>query len=207
MKKLPRHSAYLLLPVIAGLFAVLSNALASPKRHLAWMGRPVEILSPVTQTPAQVPQAAPPDSGQPKTASPSPQKAKEATPESRPPEIAPSQPYREITSEEALAYFQSGTPFLDARSSQDFETGHIAGAWSLPVWESDLDIRLTTFEAQSGAESKSPLVLYCTGGECQDSHMLASKLLPLGYRNLLIYRDGYHDWARHGRPSRTGSAR
>lgn len=116
------------------------------------------------------------------------------------PSPRPSQPVREITSTEAWEAFQKGAAFLDARRSADFEAGHIQGAFSLPVWESTLDERLVEFEAKANRPPEAPLVLYCSGGSCEDSHLLASRLFQLGYRHLLIYRDGYPDWAAQGRP-------
>ena len=41
-------------------------------------------------------------------------------------------------------------------------------------------------------------VLYCNGGDCEDSQLLASKLLALGYRNVFDYRGGVGDWKRNG---------
>ena len=79
------------------------------------------------------------------------------------------------------------------------------GARSVPVWEADLERRLTEFEAAAQPAPRSPIVLYCGGGGCEDSHLLARKLVDLGYRNLLIYRDGFPDWTAQGRPSATGS--
>jgi len=116
----------------------------------------------------------------------------------------PAQPIREITPEEAWVLFRAKVPFLDARRSAEYSAGHIEGAWSLPVWEADLEARITEFEALAGPVSATPLVLYCSGGDCEDSHLLAQKLSPLGYRNLLIYRAGYPDWVRQGHPIRTG---
>jgi rhodanese-related sulfurtransferase len=96
------------------------------------------------------------------------------------------------------------TPFLDARRSEAYAAGHIAGAWKIPVWEADVDARITEFEASAHPASKDPLVLYCDGGDCEDSQILASKLTALGYRNLLVYRDGYPDWVKRKQPATTG---
>jgi rhodanese-related sulfurtransferase len=112
----------------------------------------------------------------------------------------PNTAIRDLTSEDAWAAFQEHLPFLDARRSQDFAEGHVAGARSAPVWETQLDTRITEFEARAMPGPASPIVLYCGGGDCEDSRLLARKLVTLGYRNLLIYRDGYPDWAAKGRP-------
>jgi rhodanese-related sulfurtransferase len=116
----------------------------------------------------------------------------------------PTRPIREISPEEAWALFQAKVPFLDARRSADYTEGHIAGAWSVSVWESTADAQITEFEAAAQPGSTTPLVLYCSGGECEDSHLLAARLSTLGYRNLLIYRAGYPDWLHHAHPTRKG---
>jgi len=119
--------------------------------------------------------------------------------------VDPAHPVREIASEEAWAAYQRGVPFLDARRSGAFAEGHVARAWCAPLWESDLETRLTVFEATAHPRSADPLVLYCDGGDCRDSHLLASKLMELGYRNLLVYRGGYPEWVGLGRPVETGA--
>ncbi|MBK8794400.1 MAG: rhodanese-like domain-containing protein [Holophaga sp.] len=189
----------------AGLCAVVSNAVAGPTRHLGWTTAPMAAapVAPLQVEPPLLPGL--PSSTQPAPpAVPQPSKVHLSSPA---PEISvtipsprPSQPVREITSTEAWAAFQKGAAFLDARRSADFEAGHIQGAFSLPVWESTLDERLVEFEAKANRPPEAPLVLYCSGGSCEDSHLLASRLFQMGYRHLLIYRDGYPDWQAQGRP-------
>ena len=50
-----------------------------------------------------------------------------------------------------------------------------------------------------------PVVLYCSGGDCEDSHMLAQKLFGAGFNNLLVYRDGWPDWVKRGGQSARGA--
>ena len=51
---------------------------------------------------------------------------------------AHGQPFVEITGEAAAWLHARGALFLDARRSKDFASGHVAGARSFPVWESDV---------------------------------------------------------------------
>ena len=92
---------------------------------------------------------------------------------------------------------------LDARRTKDYEQGHIAGAKSFPVWESDIDSRVTALVGE-GRDGAVPVVLYCSGGDCEDSHMLAQKLFGGGFNTLLVYRDGWPDWQKRGGKSATG---
>lgn len=202
--------------------ALAANALASPQRRLAWSGwvPPVEVLPPAPMpapmaTPAPLPSPLPAPE-LPPSPSRAPQRAlgpplaSPATPQAAPapsPRFAavPDATTRDISAEDAWAAFQLQVPFLDARRSGDFLEGHVAGAYSVPVWEADPERRITEFEARANPAPKSPIVIYCGGGDCEDSHLLARKLVTLGYRNLLIYRDGYPDWIAKGRPQAKGA--
>ncbi|NWJ39515.1 MAG: rhodanese-like domain-containing protein [Geothrix sp.] len=208
--KLSATSARMLaLAGFAGLAALLSNALQPPSRHLAWSGfRPPSPISP----PGNV---APPEPPVPAKAptlplSPTPPIRPAALPiprpgvEAAPPPAAPSSPIQEITSQEAWKAFQAGLPFLDARRSVDYAAGHVAGAWCSPVWESDLEDRLLAFKAARRPGPEDPIVIYCSGGDCRDSHLLAERLLGEGYFHLLIYRDGFPDWVAQKHPVEKG---
>ena len=72
-----------------------------------------------------------------------------------------------------------------------------------PVWESDIDARVTALVGE-GRDGALPVVLYCSGGDCEDSHMLAQKLFGAGFNNLLVYRDGWPDWVKRKGKSATG---
>jgi len=212
----------ILLPVAALACAFLANLVAGPERRLAWTRPPtppaaaLPTPTPVAVLPAPAhvpPDPAPVPSPSPRPAPPGPTRPTSAAnrpaalPSPAPTHVSPGSPTREIDSTEAWQLHQQGARFLDARRAAEHRAGHIAGAWCAPVWEADLEARLTAFEAQSGASFGDPLVLYCGGGDCQDSHLLAGRLLALGYRNLLIYRAGYPDWVALGRPTRAGGER
>lgn len=198
------------LATLAGIAALLANALASPSRKLAWL------VARAVQSRVVAP------SDTPRLADPAPQKpvvrpaleAKTTRHAPPPPNPTPqppqpegqvtASPIREIGSHEAWEAYRSGLPFLDARRSADFAEGHITGAWSTPIWESDIDDRLFAFKIARRPASEDPIVIYCSGGDCRDSHLLATKLMNDGYFHLLIYRDGYPDWATQKRPIEKG---
>jgi len=193
---------------LAGLALVvgtLSNVVASGQRRLGWLDSPqapsVAAHSAPTVTP---PEALLPAPVRPAPAATPPlPRPTPKPPPAFPPD--PTNPVREITTAQAWQAFQAKALFLDARRSADFADGHVAGAWCAPVWEADVDTQITIFEATTKPATQDPLVLYCSGGDCEDSHMLAGKLLKLGYRNLLIYRGGFPDWVEQGRPVQRGA--
>lgn len=198
MSRLAHHLARALaFLAAAGLLGAAANHFAAPSRKLAWLGRaPAEPLTAPLAAPLDPPVDTPAPEPAPGPAQPAPRAADPFRPSS-------TQAVREITSEVAWSAFGRRIPFLDARRTAEFEEGHVAGAWSAPVWESDCDRRITEFEARANPGMKDPIVIYCTGG-CEDSKLLAAKLQGLGYRNLLVYTDGLPDWAAKARPVAKG---
>ncbi len=114
------------------------------------------------------------------------------------------EPYMEITGDAATWLYARGALFLDARRSKDFSQGHIDGARSFPVWEAEIVRERVESLVAEGRDPALPVVLYCSGGDCEDSHMLAQTLFGAGFENLLVYRDGFPDWVERGGAVRTG---
>jgi rhodanese-related sulfurtransferase len=146
------------------------------------------------------------------TAAPIPAVAKPVTPAAPKVDIAKFQPhpdraYVEISGDEAAALHASGTLFLDARRTSVYEDGHIAGARTYSVWESDIDDKVNKLfeERPDPAEQNKPIVIYCSGGACEDSHMLAQKLWGIQFNNVYVYKDGFPDWQKRGGTVRTGA--
>jgi rhodanese-related sulfurtransferase len=113
-------------------------------------------------------------------------------------------PFVEISSDDAAWLYARGALFLDARRTGIYEQGHIAGARSFPVWESDIDARVADL-SNEGRDQKLPIVVYCSGGDCEDSNMLAQKLWGLFFNNVLVYKDGFPDWQKRGGAVSLGS--
>ena len=97
----------------------------------------------------------------------------------------------------AKQIFDSGKAlFVDARSRDNYNHGHIPGAVSLPVGE--FDEHIDAFMDQHG--SKQPIVIYCSGRTCEDSHNLARLLMDFGYSDVKVFIDGYPGWKAAGYP-------
>ena len=94
---------------------------------------------------------------------------------------------------EMIAFLRSGShQFVDARSTEEYQRGHIPTALSIP------------FEAveQGGAaevlHSPRPLVLYCSGAACDDSLFLAIHLRDLGCESVSLFVGGMELWTSEG---------
>lgn len=114
-------------------------------------------------------------------------------------------PYVEVAPSDVDWLYDNGVLFLDARRSRDYEAGHIRGAKSFPIWEAGIDDQVAAM-ANEALDGRRPIVIYCSGGDCEDSHMLAQKLWGILLNNVLVYKDGFPDWQKRGRPVSRGSA-
>jgi len=115
----------------------------------------------------------------------------------------PDKPYVEVTGGDAAWLVAQGVLVVDARRTKDYEAGHVAGARNISPWEGDADAKVTALvnEARDPAQ---PVLVYCSGGDCEDSHMLSQRLFGGGFNNLLVYRDGWPDWVERGGKSAAG---
>ena len=192
-----------------------SNHLAGPTRRLAWRPQPIVPMAAPAPTPAPIkdlPKAVAAVPAAPvKTAIPV-QASKPTTPSpewdpaallARFPELK-DQPYTEVDGDEARWLWSHGALFLDARRTDVYTEGHIAGAKSLPVWEDDLAAKIAALQRDK-ADPLLPTAVYCAGGDCEDSKLLAQKLWMAGFHNLRVYSGGFPEWASRHWPVAKGA--
>lgn len=86
--------------------------------------------------------------------------------------------------------------FVDARSHDNYEDGHIPGAVSLPVGQ--FDELFDAFMDQYSLDQ--PIVTYCSGRTCADSHNLAQLLTDFGFSNVKVFIDGFPGWEAEAYP-------
>jgi rhodanese-related sulfurtransferase len=115
----------------------------------------------------------------------------------------PDKPFVEISGDDAAWLVGRGVLVVDARRKKDYEQGHIAGARNISPWEGDADAKITAL-VNEGRDGAIPVVVYCSGGDCEDSHMLATRIYGGGFNNLLVYKDGWPDWVKRGGKSAAG---
>ena len=95
------------------------------------------------------------------------------------------------------------TVFLDARRVEQYDEGHIPGAWHFDPFypERTIDDLLPLLS------SAMTIVVYCKGGECDDSESAALYLLNLGAADssrLSIYVGGIEAWTAAQLPIEQG---
>ena len=90
---------------------------------------------------------------------------------------------------------------IDARPVDQYTEGHLPGAVSLP------------FQAFSGGKTPDVIamldpaqtyVVYCEGGDCHASHLVASMLKEYGFDNVALFERGYPAWVEAGFEVETG---
>jgi rhodanese-related sulfurtransferase len=96
------------------------------------------------------------------------------------------------------------TLILDARPSVFFEQGHVPGALNLARDDFAHDYR--SLSGVLEAAHDKPIIVYCSGGDCHDSRLVANALLSLGFSNVRVFTGGWDAWSAASLPSSTGSA-
>ena len=89
-----------------------------------------------------------------------------------------------------------GALFVDVRGLDMYLEGHIPGAVSLPLGEFDAQVEAFAREVPLD----HPIVTYCSGRLCQDSHTVAMLLMERGYENVVVFIDGFPGWTDNGYP-------
>lgn len=195
MKVAVPNTASATTPVAPTVSPAPSATAATPAAPVAGSPRPAPATSSAAASPAT---PAAPSAGIPATRPSQP-----ATPDNSLAKFAPheKQPFLEIHGDDVAYLHSKGVLFLDARRTSVYEAGHIAGAQPYSVWEADVDDKVNKLFETRGSDPKQanePIVIYCSGGDCEDSHMLAQKLWGVQFNNVYVYKDGFPDWEKRG---------
>ncbi|MFW9924920.1 MAG: rhodanese-like domain-containing protein [Candidatus Thorarchaeota archaeon] len=83
---------------------------------------------------------------------------------------------------------------LDVRPREFYEDGHLPGALSFPLADFETVIagllEITT--------QQSPILVYCSGFECTDSHQFAANLNNIKFTDVKVYSGGFTQWLEMG---------
>jgi rhodanese-related sulfurtransferase len=96
--------------------------------------------------------------------------------------------------------------FIDARKDEAYQEGHIPGAFQLDRFHPENYLG-DVLPACLGAQQ---IVVYCNGGECEDSEFAAILLRDsarIPGEKLLVYAGGITEWKAKGLPIETGARR
>jgi rhodanese-related sulfurtransferase len=89
-------------------------------------------------------------------------------------------------------YEQGLIVFVDARSDQAYQAGHVPGAWQLDRYRPE-NYLPAVFPACASAEK---IIVYCNGRSCDDSEFAAVMLRDAGIPadNIRVYGGGISEW-------------
>jgi rhodanese-related sulfurtransferase len=100
-------------------------------------------------------------------------------------------------------YQQGLVVFVDARDEDHYAAGHIPGAYPLDRYhpEKDLAADLTP------CENADQVVVYCTGGDCEDAEYTALLLRDTGVsiQKIFVYGGGFDEWSASQLPLEQGA--
>ena len=83
---------------------------------------------------------------------------------------------------------------IDARLDMAYVQGHLPGALSFPLHDFNNNLK----SLEQALSKKLPVVVYCSGVSCQDSHRFARKLVVMGVKDVMVYSGGFEEWAEMG---------
>lgn len=83
---------------------------------------------------------------------------------------------------------------LDARPVEEYHEGRIPGALNLPAHAFD-EVAPTVLPILL---PEQPVIVYCSGVDCDDSIQLGKLLISQGYTNVFMYAGGFAEWEQTG---------
>jgi len=116
--------------------------------------------------------------------------------------------YQEIEFAELVKVFQDPATaqglnlFVDARKLDLYEEGHIPGAVQCDPYE-PADAIDGIMTHANGVER---VIVYCGGGDCEDSIFMCRELVEAGlpYDSIFLYPGGWNEWSANQMPAQAG---
>jgi rhodanese-related sulfurtransferase len=93
--------------------------------------------------------------------------------------------------------------FVDVRNDALYQAGHIPGAHQLDYYRPEAYLP----EVLGACATAQKIVVYCTGGDCEDSELAAHLLIQAGVprENIIVYFGGFTEWSTNGLPLQMGA--
>ncbi len=102
-------------------------------------------------------------------------------------------------------YQQDLIAFVDARNEEHYQNGHIPGACLFDYYH-PVNYLSNVLQVCMMAQE---VVVYCNGGDCEDSELSATMLRDLGVQRekILVYGGGIAEWTSNNLPVELGARR
>jgi rhodanese-related sulfurtransferase len=99
--------------------------------------------------------------------------------------------------------YDLGVIFFDARVEEEFKMGRVKGA----VLADPTDAKIVAaknvpdfLKDEKKFPRKFPVIVYCNGGDCDSSQLVAIQLIKFGFANVKVFEEGYPVWKARGYP-------
>jgi rhodanese-related sulfurtransferase len=91
--------------------------------------------------------------------------------------------------------------FIDARHDEEYQAGHIPGAYQFDYYYANKYLGTVVPVLQTAEQ----VIVYCKGGECEDSVNAAIMLKDfIPKEKLMVYGGGIAEWTSKGQPVESG---
>ncbi len=116
--------------------------------------------------------------------------------------------YQEIDFDQMVKVFndpatrQGLNVFVDARKHEDYDEGHIPGALHCNPYE----VAETIDDVVARSSGVERVIVYCGGGDCEDSIFLCRELVEAGVPqdSIFLYPGGWKEWVDRDMPVEEG---
>jgi rhodanese-related sulfurtransferase len=81
---------------------------------------------------------------------------------------------------------------IDARTEENYSRGKIGNAINIYPYDDEQKMMESIFSLPQD----KPIIVYCDGGSCDLSHLLAKNLLSLGFKRVFLYAGGWEEWSQ-----------
>ncbi len=102
-----------------------------------------------------------------------------------------------LDAETVMQHINEGTAIIvDARDPNEYAEGHLPSAVNIPA----SDFKSYFNEFGMAMPRDFPIVIYCQGGDCDQSLEVIHKLNLLEFEALSLYEGGWLEWKEKGLP-------
>ena len=116
--------------------------------------------------------------------------------------------FQELTLDEVVEVFDDAKVvtgeyvFVDARADGPYQEGHIPGALQCDYYRSERYLPSVLDRVQNAEK----VVVYCNGGDCEDSLLVCREFLSLAVppERTYVFRGGWEAWKQAGEPFEQG---
>jgi rhodanese-related sulfurtransferase len=106
----------------------------------------------------------------------------------------------QITVAQSKALFDQQAFFIDARKLEEYRKGHVKGSYRM----AEADFQFGNPPMLAAIPRDATLIVYCNGGNCDESEQVAKLINGSGYQKVYVMHDGIPGWQAMGYPSEEG---